>query len=177
MNDDNIIYKDSNESKDIGTEPDNSKVLSEYKSKIENLESKLEETYNLFLRSEADLDNLKKRSSREIEHSVRYANKKFLLDLLPLIDSLEACLNVKCKIDEDNDIVIFYKMLLSILNGFNLKQIIAKPYFEFDPLKHEAVSFVESDEHDNVICEVIQSGYTLYDQVLRYSKVTIFKKK
>ena len=173
MNDDNTIEKKSDDLNDLNDVEN----IDSCKEELDKLNLKLNETFNLFLRAKADLENLKKRTDREIEYSVKYANKKFLYELLPLIDSLEACLNIKDKNDTVNDMFIFYKMLMSILDKFNLRQIVATIGGDFDPLLHEAVSSTESGEHDNLICEVFQTGYVLHDQVLRYSKVSIFKKK
>jgi molecular chaperone GrpE (heat shock protein) len=67
-------------------------------------------------------------------------------------------------------------MLLSLLDEYNVKKVLAEKYLAFDPLKHEVVAIVDDTEYDNQICDILQNGYTLYDQTLRYSKVTVFKK-
>ncbi len=175
MNDDNVKHNVSDEIQNKDEITENNEVIFDSHKKISDLEVKLKETYDLFLRSKADLENLKKRNIKEIDHSVKYANKKFIISLLPLLDSLEACLNVK-EANSVEDIVIFHKMLLSILHGFGLNKISVELYSEFDPLKHEAISFVSSDKYDNLISEVVQNGYMLHDQVIRYSKVNIFRK-
>ena len=99
------------------------------------------------------------------------------MDLIPLLDSLEACLKNN-NIEHDREgIKIFYKMLNSVLEKYNVKKIATEINSEFDPLLHEVISVVENTEFDNKVNTVVQAGYVLYDQVLRYSKVTIFKKK
>lgn len=170
------MSNDKHQIEDLNNSSENDQIVI-LKNEIDALNITVNKNYDLYLRAKAEVENIKKRTEKEIDSIVKYSNKKIILDLLPLLDSLEACLNNK---DEKNDregLVIFYKMLLSVLNRYNVEKIDVESNFDFDPLKHEAISTVDSLEYDNKVSEVIQNGYTLFDQVLRYSKVIIFKKK
>ncbi|HIH2763518.1 MAG TPA: nucleotide exchange factor GrpE [Candidatus Azoamicus sp.] len=143
-------------------------------NKVKVLEEEVKTNWELFLRARAEVENIKKRTDREIINITRYANKNIFLDLLPLLDSFEASLS-KAN-NEDNVYFLFYKLLLNILEKYNVKKINVKEYDLFDPSKHEVVSIVSNDIYDNIVSSVLQSGYELHDHVLRYVKVSIFKK-
>ncbi len=146
------------------------------KSEIIALKIKSDENYDLFLRAKAETENIRKRSEKEIENIVKYSNKKLFISLLPIVDSLESCLSDAGldKIDKEG-VIIIYKMLIGLLDEYNVKKIFVEKMVDFDPFKHEVVSIIDSSEYDGKICDVLQIGYFLNDQVLRYSKVTVFK--
>ena len=151
------------------------KILSENLIKFK---SEATENWELFIRAKAEIENLKKQNEKEIFNSIKNSNKKILLDLLPVLDSLESCLeNEKNKNEKFYiGLNLIYKMFFLILNKNGLKKIDVKKYTPFDPTKHEAISIINSDIHDNKILSVFQAGYTFNNQVIRYSKVSIFKK-
>lgn len=146
-------------------------------NKIKTLEEEVKNNWELFLRSRADAENLKKRTDKEIINITKYANKNLLLDLLPLVDSFEASMATSSNNNNDEDVYfLFYKMLLNLFEKYNLIKIDVKEYDLFDPSKHEVVSTINDDVYDNVVASVLQSGYQLHDHVLRYVKVSIYKK-
>jgi molecular chaperone GrpE len=145
-------------------------------SKIKLLEDDVKSNWELFLRSKADLENFKKKTDREIVNITKYANKKLLLDLLPLLDSFESCLSKFVNDNNIENIKLFYNLFLNFFEKNDVRKINVEEYSYFDPSKHEVVFTVESNIHDNVISSVLQSGYILHDQILRYAKVSIFTK-
>jgi len=136
------------------------------------------ENWNLFVRAKAELENIKKRTNKEIINATKYSHKNIFVDLLPIFDSFESYLENEKNKNEKNytGIRLLYKMLISVLNKNNVKKIEIKKYTDFDPLKHEVISIIKHKIHDNKILSVFQSGYTLHDQIIRYSKVLILKK-
>jgi len=145
-------------------------------NKITLLEENVKNNFELFLRAKADFENLKKKTDKEIFNITKYASKKFLFDLLPLLDSFEACLGKSENEKKNEDVKLFYKILLNFFENNNVRKIDVSEYSDFDPSKHEVVSTVKSDVYDNVVSSVFQPGYILHDQVLRYAKVSIFIK-
>lgn len=144
-------------------------------NKIKVLEEEVKNNWELFLRAKADVENIKKRTDKEIINVTKYSNKKVFIDLLPLLDSFETCLDKKDNISFDS-FFLFYKMLLNIFEKYDVKKIDIKEYSHLDPSKHEVVSVVNNDVYDNVISSVLQPGYELHDHILRYAKVSILKK-
>lgn len=151
-------------------------MIENLKKENDRLNIQVAENFDSFLRAKAEVENIKKRTNKEIDNIIKYSNKNIFLDLLPLLDSLDACLN-NINVSNKSDIKIFHDMLLVVLEKYNVTKIIAEVGSFFDPLIHEVISIIEHDEFDNKICNIVQSGYKLHDQILRYSKVTIFKKK
>ncbi len=175
------MYDDNNENVEQVANCNKSVSLADenilLKNDIEFFKNKSKENFDLFLRAKAETENIKKRTDREIDNIVKYANKKIFLDLLPILDSLEACLNNKNEDHYKEGMNLFYKMFNNILEQYSVKKINIGDDIDFDPTKHEVINIVDSNDYDGKISEVKQQGYTLNDQVLRYSKVTIFKKK
>ncbi|HIH2763203.1 MAG TPA: nucleotide exchange factor GrpE [Candidatus Azoamicus sp.] len=158
--------------------------------KVKILEEEVQTNWELFLRAKADFENFRKRADKEVINITKYANKNILLDLLPLLDSFEASFisiktNVKTDVninnnpnigDNDNVYFLFYKLFLGVFEKHEVKKMNVNEYDFFDPSKHEVVSIINNEIYDNVIASVLQSGYELHDHVLRYAKISIFKK-
>lgn len=146
------------------------------KKDLDFFKSKSEENFDLYLRAKAEIDNIRKRTDREIDNILKHSNKKIILDLLPLMDSLDSCLK-NDNTDKDREgLLIFQKMLKNIFLKNDVSVIEASCNSDFDPLKHEVVSTIYDSKFDNKISDVLQTGYMLNDKVLRYSKVIVFKK-
>lgn len=146
------------------------------KKDLDFFKSKSEENFDLYLRAKAEIDNIRKRTDKEIDNILKYSNKKIILDLLPLMDSLDSCLKNNNTDKDREGLLIFQKMLKNIFIKNNVNVIDADYESDFDPLKHEVVSTLNDSNIDNKISEVLQTGYMLNDQVLRYAKVIVFKK-
>ncbi len=148
---------------------------------IEGLREELAEVNNKWLRALADLDNYKKRIDRERCRWSAESREAILLDMLEVVDNFEravACEDASAPPPDDP----FREGVEMILE--HLKDVLAKHDVralevcgtEFDPNKHEAVSQVESEEHEsNQIVEEVQRGYTIGDRLLRCSRVIVAK--
>jgi molecular chaperone GrpE len=145
------------------------------KNDIETLEKKVTDNWELYLRSKAEIENLKKLNEKEIEKISKYALKSLMLDLLPFVDGLELYIKNE-NISKNDGLYLTFKIFLNILEKYNLKKIIINDTTLFDPMKHEVVSITNDNSiHNNKIMSVLQDGYILNDQILRYSKVSINK--
>jgi molecular chaperone GrpE len=132
-----------------------------------------------YLRLYAEFENYKKKVQKEKEELVKYANEKFIFELLPVIDSLEMALE-HAKDEKNGGIVQgvenTLKEFLRILSKFGLSPIEAmgKP---FDPSVHHAMSVVERrDVEENSVVEVFRKGYMFRDKVIRAPLVGVSKK-
>lgn len=127
------------------------------------------------LRTRAEMDNLHKRSEREIEKSRRYAVEGLLRDLVPVIDSLDQGLDSAAE-DQGSateGLRLTRKLLLDTLTRYGLT--VVDPLGErFDPQWHEAMSMQPSreDEPDTILI-VLQKGYRLHDRVVRPARVIV----
>lgn len=154
-------------------------------NELENKQNKIKEYWNMILLSKAELENLEKRTKKEIEKNKKKAIEIFSKELLLTLDSLELTIENMPEIIKKNEsnfitgLELTYKMLIKTLinNGIQTIQI-KKNETLFDPLKHEAVKTIKNSSYNNnIIIEILQKGYTLNQKVIRTSKVTIIKNK
>lgn len=135
--------------------------------------------YDRFMRQAAELDNFKKRASREREDAVRFANESLIKDLLPVIDNLERAVAHASGGGNGNPIVegveMVLKGLLDALAKHGVTQIsaVGQP---FDPTMHEAMAQVQSQTHQpNSVVDELHKGYTLRNRLLRPALVSVAK--
>ncbi|MGE9271521.1 MAG: nucleotide exchange factor GrpE [Verrucomicrobiales bacterium] len=132
----------------------------------------------LAMRTAADMENFRKRSTREREESMRYANQSLLEELLPILDNFEMGMQAAGQ-EKDSMVYIGMDMVRKQLNEFlansGVEEIEADGK-EFDPNLHEAVSQEESSEVDEgIILRVMRRGFTLRDRLLRPATVVVAK--
>ena len=143
----------------------------------EELLDKKEELEKSILRANADLDNALKRTLSEVEKAHKYGVEKLLVELLPVIDSLEHALNnlTSEAPEEKEGIELTLKSFESALDKFGMIPIYPVNE-EFNPEKHEAVT-MEKDEakKDGSIGNIFQRGWELHSRVVRPARVTVIK--
>jgi molecular chaperone GrpE len=146
----------------------------------EELEVKLTEAEDKNLRLRAEIENLHRRSERDITDAHKYGVKKLLEELIPILDSLEQGLAVS---GTDHEMVksirdgmeLTLRMLQKVLEKFGVKEI--HPLNEiFNPAYHEVMLAQEkADVAPNTIIQVMQKGYQLHERVIRPARVIIAK--
>jgi len=142
----------------------------------EMLQAKVEENWDKYLRVAADLENLRKRATRDEENARRRGLEQLAQALLPVRDSLEA--EVATSEQADMEALLDGKratlrLLDSALTAVGISELdpIGEP---FDPEEHEAMTLQPSDEVEvNTILEVIQKGYQLHGRLLRPARVIV----
>ncbi|MDO5825173.1 MAG: nucleotide exchange factor GrpE [Methanosphaera sp.] len=143
---------------------------------IEELEKQVQDYREKLQRSQADFENFKKRSIKEKQEFVKYANEGLILKVLEAYEDLERALNVKEDKDLREGVELIYKKLDKILKDEGLEEIETE-HQKFDPYKHEALMTENNDDYENnEIIQDLQKGYTLNSKVIRYSKVKVCKK-
>ncbi len=162
------------ESEEAG-EPTSEEVIQSLKQEIESLKAQNQDYAARFLRAHADLENFKKRSGREKQESIKFANKQIFLQTLNVLDNFERAL-AAAEDPQDNFVIgveMIRKQLQEVLTQNGVEEIEAsgKP---FDPYLHEAIAKEPSDEFDdNVVMEVFQRGFRFQGALLRPSKVKV----
>ena len=129
------------------------------------------------LRTQAELDNFRKRSRRELEESLKYAQLPLARDLLLVLDNLNLALNAAADNEAASGLAEGVKMvadqLMNALNSHKVSAIesVGQP---FDPNQHEAVQMEASSEYEaNIVSREIRSGYRLHDRVIRPAQVFV----
>lgn len=147
---------------------------------LQNALAEAEEQRNLYLRTLADFQNYRRRQQDALDQIRWTMVEAFVHDLLPILDNFDRALSAADEVQDGNSILegvrLTQKQIAELLERFDIKPIeaVGKP---FDPNLHDAVSRVESVDHqDGEIVEEIQRGYTIQDRVLRPSRVLVAKK-
>jgi molecular chaperone GrpE len=148
-------------------------------ARLAEMEAELNKYKDAALRAAADLDNYRKRVSRERDESIKYANATFLERLIPVLDNFELGLQAARNAPEAAPIVdglsMVYKQLQDFLANSGVETIDAAGQ-TFDPNLHEALAQEESHDipEGNVIRQV-RRGYRLRDRLLRPANVVVSK--
>ena len=147
---------------------------------IKKLQEKVDNNYDLYLRSQAELENTKKRFLRDKEDLIKFANEKLIKELLTVLDNLdmaiECSLTADCPESFKEGVQLIKKNLESILGKAGLEVIESNGKI-FDPNFHEAIAEIQNDQEPiGTICEEYQKGYSLNGRILRASKVIVSKK-
>ncbi|MDX8404249.1 MAG: nucleotide exchange factor GrpE [Mariprofundaceae bacterium] len=151
---------------------ENEKVTSE--DALEVAQAEIAELKDKLLRMHADMDNLRKRSAREIEDARKFAVEKFSTALLDVVDNLERALEA----EEGNEaglregVKLTFDSWHTMMDRFELKRIDAVGE-TFDPHLHEALSKMPSDEPEGTVIAQHVAGYTLHGRLIRAAKVLI----
>jgi molecular chaperone GrpE len=143
---------------------------------LTELEADVMKWRELAVRTAADLDNFRKRSAREREDAIRYANQGLLEDLLPVIDNFEMGMQAAAQ-DKGSMIFIGMDMVRRQMNDFLAAQGVTEVPAEgrmFDPNIHEAVSQEPGDEEGRIL-RVHRRGFMLRDRLLRPATVVVAK--
>jgi len=145
---------------------------------LEDARNKADENWNLCLRLQADLDNLRKRSERDLANAHKFALERFAQELLPVRDSLEMGLVTAAGGQVDparlqEGVELTLQMLTTALGKFGITEI--DPQLErFNPEFHQAMSMQErADVEPNTVVTVVQKGYLLNDRLLRPAMVIV----
>lgn len=153
--------------------------LKELRKLLEEKSCEAEENYQRFLRTCAELENFKKRAEREKADAIKFSNEGLLKELISILDNLERAVNHSDETHNAESLKEGVKLttdeLLKTLKKFGLEQVSAVGD-KFDPNKHEAVSVIESSEHeDGTVIKEFQKAYFLKERLLRPAMVTVSK--
>jgi len=147
------------------------------KERLEESEEECKKLEDRLLRVAAEFDNFKKRTAKEFDNLIKFANQDLILKLTDTLDNFERALE---STKNSSDFDSFHKGLELIYS--HLKEVLTKEGLEgiktvgekFDPNFHEAVSQIESDEYqEGVIAKEISKGYILKDRVIKAPKVVV----
>jgi len=158
---------DSGEVTDVSEEDTVAGELEAAHAEIAELKDKL-------LRNHAEMDNLRKRTQREIADAHKFGIEKFTVALLDVVDNLERALEV----DEGNEQALRDGVKLTLdswhnmMEKFNLQRIDAVGE-SFDPHQHEALSQMPHDEPAGTVVAQHVAGYKLHGRLIRAAKVLV----
>lgn len=143
---------------------------------LAELRAKAEKNWDKYLRTAAELENVRKRAARDVEHAHKFALERFSTELLAVRDSLEMALAAEGEpsvesLKAGSDATL--KLLATTMQRFGVEEL--DPQGEpFDPTHHEAITMQPSgDVEPGSILTVFQKGYALNGRLLRPARVVV----
>ncbi|MEM7077963.1 MAG: nucleotide exchange factor GrpE [Pseudomonadota bacterium] len=161
--------EDSQQSDDSGAAEDEQPVPAE----------ELAQAKDQLLRTLADMENLKRRTGREVENAHKFAVEKLLSDLIPVLDSLDKAVETAQATDGaqaiGEGVALSVKLFVDTLSRSGVEVIdpLGEP---FDPQVHEAMTMVPNPAAEpNSVMDVMAKGYVLNGRLVRAAKVIVVK--
>ena len=147
-------------------------------SEINELKKLADENWEKVLRLQAELENLRKRTLKDVESASKGSIERVFQEILPIMDSFELGVKVDTSTKEGVETFIegqtaTFKLFQSVLDKF-LIETINPENMKYDPELHEVISMQDSDDTESgYIIEVIQKGYRLKNRLLRPARVIV----
>lgn len=153
------------------------KQFDQLESSLESLRAELRTAEDRALRSQAELENYRKRIARQMDDERRYANLPLMRDLLPVLDNIQRAIEAAEKTHDTASLLqgikIVAQQLEDALARHHCRQIDAMNV-AFDPHLHEAIAQQPSmSQPPGTVILVTQSGFRLHDRVVRPSQVIV----
>lgn len=147
-------------------------------SELEQANRRADENWDKLLRLQAEMDNLRRRTEKDLDNARKFALERFAKELLTVVDSLELGIQASvgdspevAKLREGSELTL--KQLTGVLERFNVLAI--DPVGEkFSPERHQAMAVDPGAPGEaNTVVKVVQKGYLLNDRLLRPAMVIL----
>lgn len=150
----------------------------ELQASVSKLEEQVAALKDQELRTQAEMQNVRRRAEMDVEKAHKFALEKFANELLPVLDSLERAIEASQSDEEAvkalrEGVEMTMNMFVSGLEKFKVEQV--NPVGEaFNPELHQAMSMVPNPEVPaNHVMAVMQKGYTLHGRLIRPAMVVV----
>lgn len=146
-------------------------------AQLEDAQAKAAENWEQYLLAKAEMDNLRRRNTKDVENAHKYGIEKFVTELLPVLDSMTMGLATENASAETlrEGMELTLSMLTKMMEKLGIEEI--DPINEkFDAAKHQAMSMQPNAEVEpNTVIAVMQKGYSLNDRLIRPAMVMVSK--
>ncbi|MFM7741266.1 MAG: nucleotide exchange factor GrpE [Planctomycetota bacterium] len=146
-------------------------------SELDTLRGQLQDAENRALRYQADLDNFRRRTRREMDEQMKYASLSLINGILDSLDNLERALSSIPQEQADSGLAQGVRMVAHQIHdtlraaGCQKIDAVGQP---FDPKLHQAVQTQVNDAvPPNEVLHELRTGYQLYERVVRPSQVIV----
>ncbi|MDD2619312.1 MAG: nucleotide exchange factor GrpE [Syntrophomonadaceae bacterium] len=181
MNEEQVEYKNEQgeveAEKDQQTQTPEIDEMSSLRQELDKIKQEAQKNYDLYLRTLAEMNNIKKRAAREREEYIRFATLPMIKKILPVLDDLDRALSSS---HQKQDYEILSKGVEMIARSLHeaIKQegvvAIDALHQPFDPQYHQPLTVEGSSEHpENTVIEEFQKGYTMHGRVIQPSLVKV----
>jgi len=148
---------------------------------LADAQAEAEKFRDLALRSEAEMQNLRKRAERDVQNAHKFGVERLIQNLLPVLDSLEKAIETSLQAETPEDdpqlegLKLCFKLFTDVFEKEGVQML--DPLGQaFDPNVHEALSMIENpDMEPNSVMAVIQKGYRLHERLVRPAMVIVSK--
>jgi molecular chaperone GrpE len=170
-----VTDKQKQEAQPEAPEPTEAEAM---QTRIAELECELGQAREDVLRTHAEMENLRKRVSREVDDARRFSIEKFAVALLDVVDNLERALAVP----EGNEKALRDGMKLTLdswmstIGRFGMERVEAEGN-AFDPHQHEALAHVPHEAEEGTVVAQHVAGYLLNGRLIRPAKVLVSRGK
>ena len=177
MTEENEVLNEEETELESEQETESNEESDELEFKVDELENQVSNLKDQLLRKTAEMENLRRRTQKEKDELVKYANEKLILNLLDLPDDLSNALDAAKNDSSSKESVIegvelIYNKAFRLFENAGVKRMDDLVGNEFDVDYHEALMQQPSDDvPEGHIIAVVQPGYLLGDKVIRHAKV------
>ena len=143
---------------------------------VKELNETINSEKDKYVRLFAEFENYKRRTAKERIDLFKTAGKEVLSSLIPVVEDFKRALNQEDPNPEDNQgIQLIYNKLIETLKNQGLEELEVKVGDSFDSEIHEAISQIpaQNDDQKGKIIDIIEGGYKLGDQVIKFPKVVV----
>jgi len=151
-------------------------IIAQLREKLDATQKKADESWDTLVRLQAEMDNHRKRSDKQIEDAHKFASQKFVESLLPVVDSMEMGMAAEGDIDQIREgMGLTLKLFESVMEKNNI--VAVDPMGEkFNPELHQAMAMQPNpDMENNTVMAVMQKGFTISGRLVRPAMVMVVK--
>lgn len=146
-------------------------------TELEQLQAKLDEQENSYLRLRADFDNYRRRVQKDTEAASMYRAQALVTDLLPVLDNFERAMDTNPHNEEAQTLLkgldMVFRTFKQALESEGVEEI-SPDGQTFDPNFHQAVMQEPSDTHESgIVIQTLQKGYQLKGRIIRPAMVKV----
>ncbi len=153
-------------------------------ARIKQAQAKADENWDVALRTKAEMENVRRRTDKDIANARKFGIEKMVNEILPVKDSMEMGLNAAVDLDIEDEAVhkiregmeLTLKMMVNALTKIGISEIAPEEGDAFNADFHQAMSMQEiPGKESNTIVAVMQKGYLLNERLLRPAMVMVAK--
>jgi len=153
-------------------------------ARIKQAQAKADENWDVALRTKAEMENVRRRTDKDIANARKFGIEKMVNEILPVKDSMEMGLNAAVDLDIEDEAVhkiregmeLTLKMMVDALTKIGISEIAPEEGDAFNADFHQAMSMQEiPGKESNTIVAIMQKGYLLNERLLRPAMVMVAK--
>ncbi|MCU7836665.1 MAG: nucleotide exchange factor GrpE [gamma proteobacterium symbiont of Taylorina sp.] len=153
-------------------------------SRIKLAQAKADENWDVALRTKAEMENVRRRTEKEVSNARKFGVEKMVNEILPVKDSMELGLKAAIELDIEDEAVhkvregmeLTLKMMNNAMTKIGVKEVASEEGEAYSADFHQAMSMQEvAGKEANTIIAVVQKGYMLNDRLIRPAMVMVAK--